>query len=74
MKNTSKESIDLVVKLAELAYKQVIEPSQKANANRLTLGHKPWAEYHSKPWVNSEKAIAEEKRMLKEEPERFLKV
>ena len=47
MKNTPKESIDLVIRLAELAYKQVIEPSQRTNANRLTLGHKPWSEYHS---------------------------
>ena len=74
MKNKPEESIDLVIKLAELAYKQMVEPSQRANVNRLTLGYKPWSEYHSKPWTNSKKAIAEVKRMLKEEPERFLDV
>ena len=74
MKNRPKESVDLVVKLAELAYEQMVEPAQRTNMNRLTLGYKPWSQYHSKPWTDSEEAIAEVKRMLKEEPERFLDV
>ena len=73
-KNKHEESVDLVLKLAELAYTQIVNPVQKPNQRGLLLGYKPRGKYNAEPWTKSKKAIEEVKRMAEEEPERFLEV